>query len=68
MTESRTKARVTTALRFPEDLHQEVRRAADERGLSMNDVVVLLVRWGLPRLKPFTLDDLFTEPEKGSTP
>jgi hypothetical protein len=57
-------ARVTTALRFPEDVHQGLREAADLRGMSMNDVVVLLVRYGLPRLRPFTLDDLFTtEPQ-----
>ena len=45
-------ARTTTAIRFPEDLHKELRAAADERDLSLNDLVVRLCEYGLPRLRP----------------
>lgn len=52
------KARTATAIRFPEELHDQLVRAAEERELSVNFLVVQAVRDYLPRLIPaeeFTL-------------
>lgn len=52
------KARTATAIRFPEELHDELVRAAEERDLSVNYLVVKAVQDYLPRLIPaeeFTL-------------
>lgn len=49
MTDSR---RNSTALRFPPDLYEELALAAQERGLSINRLVVEAVRDFLPRLIP----------------
>lgn len=46
------RARTTTAIRFPEELHDLLRTAADERDLSINYLVVKAVEDYLPRLKP----------------
>ena len=47
-----TKARTATAIRFPEELHDELVRAAEERDLSVNFLVVRAVQDFLPRLIP----------------
>jgi hypothetical protein len=47
-----TKARTATAIRFPEELHDELVRAAMERDLSVNFLVVRAVQDFLPRLIP----------------
>lgn len=44
--------RVTTAVRFPEPLHERLRTAADERGLSANYLIVNAVEDYLERLVP----------------
>ena len=47
-----TKARTTTAIRFPDELHEQLRIAAEERDLSINYLVVKAVEDFLPRLVP----------------
>jgi hypothetical protein len=46
------KSRTTTAIRFPEELHEQLRIAAEERDLSINYLVVKAVEDFLPRLVP----------------
>lgn len=46
------KPRTATAIRFPEELHDELARAAEERDLSINYLVVKAVEDYLPRLIP----------------
>lgn len=46
------QARTTTAIRFPPELHDELSKAAEDRGLSINRIVVEAVRDFLPRLIP----------------
>jgi predicted HicB family RNase H-like nuclease len=48
----RRDTRTSTAIRFPEGLHQELVKAAEERDLSVNFLVVAAVRDFLPRLIP----------------
>lgn len=55
------RSRMTTAFRFPPDLHDRLRAAADERGLSINSLVVHLVEYGLPRLRPAEPSNLFVD-------
>ena len=47
-----SKQRTATAIRFPDDLHDQLKRAADERDLSINYLVVKAVEQFLPRLIP----------------
>lgn len=44
--------RTSTAIRFPAELHEELVKAAEERGLSVNRIVVEAVKEFLPRLIP----------------
>ena len=37
---SKPKSRTTTAIRFPDDLHERLEEVADERGLSINYVLL----------------------------
>lgn len=46
------KQRTATAIRFPEPLHEQLRAAADERGFSVNFLVVKAVEEFLQRLIP----------------
>ncbi|MGH9024794.1 MAG: toxin-antitoxin system HicB family antitoxin [Acidimicrobiia bacterium] len=46
------KARTTTAIRFPEELHRRLREAAEERDLSINFMVVKAVEEMLENLVP----------------
>jgi predicted HicB family RNase H-like nuclease len=46
------KARTTTAIRFPDELHDQLRGAAEERGLSLNFMVIKAVEDFLKRLIP----------------
>ena len=46
------KPRTATAIRFPEELHEQLRHAAEERDLSINYLVVKAVEQFLPRLIP----------------
>lgn len=46
------EARTATAIRFPEDLHEELAAAAEARGVSINRIVVEAVRHALPLLRP----------------
>lgn len=46
------KARTTTAVRLPEALHDQLRQAADDRGLSVNYMVVKALEDFLGRLIP----------------
>jgi len=48
----RLPTRVSTSLRFPPDLHEALTKAAKERGLSFNFLVVAAVREFLDRLLP----------------
>ena len=57
------KTRTTTAVRFPEELYEQLRQAADERDLSVNYLVVKAVEEFLERLIP--ADELrLTRPER----
>jgi predicted HicB family RNase H-like nuclease len=47
-----SKQRTATAIRFPEDMHEQLRVAAEERGLSINYLVVKAVEDFLQRLIP----------------
>jgi predicted transcriptional regulator len=47
-----TKSRTTTAIRFPDALHDRLKQAADERDLSINFLVVKAVEDFLERLLP----------------
>lgn len=59
MANTRThKPRTTTAIRFPDELHEQLKQAAEDRELSINFLVVKAVEDFLPRLIPvedFTL-------------
>lgn len=44
--------RTATAIRFPEDLHEELAKAAKDRGIPINRIVVEAVRDFLPRMIP----------------
>jgi len=47
-----SKQRTATAIRFPGELHEQLRQAADERDLSINYLVVKAVEQFLPQLIP----------------
>jgi predicted transcriptional regulator len=47
-----SKARTTTAIRFPDALHERLKEAAEERDLSINFLVVKAVEEFLERLVP----------------
>lgn len=49
---TRPKAKLATAIRFPEEVHERLRAAADERDLSLNYMVVKAVEDFLERLIP----------------
>jgi predicted DNA-binding protein len=44
------KSRMTTAIRFPEDLHERLRQAADSFGLPINFIVVKAMEEFLDRM------------------
>jgi predicted HicB family RNase H-like nuclease len=46
------KRRTATAIRFPEQLHDDLVRAAEERDMSVNYLVVKAVQEFLPKLVP----------------
>jgi predicted HicB family RNase H-like nuclease len=46
------RSRTTTAIRFPSDLHESLRIAAEDRDLSINFLVVKAVEEFLERLIP----------------
>jgi predicted HicB family RNase H-like nuclease len=46
------KPRTTTAIRFPEEVHEELRKAAEDFDLSINFLVVKAVEDFLSRLVP----------------
>lgn len=46
------KQRTTTAIRFPDELHERLKEAAEERDLSINFLVVKAVEEFLDRLVP----------------
>jgi predicted transcriptional regulator len=46
------KSRTTTAIRFPDEVHERLRSAADEREFSINFLVVKAVEDFLERLIP----------------
>ena len=50
--ETRRKPRTTTAIRFPDDLHERLQTAAEERDFSINFLVVKAVEDFLGRLIP----------------
>lgn len=47
-----TNPRTTTAIRFPEQVHDRLKEAAEQRGLSINFLVVKAVEDFLERLLP----------------
>lgn len=49
---STKKGRTATAIRFPEELHERLRIAADKRDFSINYLVVRAVDHSLGRLIP----------------
>jgi predicted DNA-binding protein len=46
-----TPSRTATAIRFPDEMHDRLKQAADARGLSINFLVVLAVEELLERLR-----------------
>ena len=52
MKASTPKPRTTTAIRFPDELHERLRVAAEERDLSINWIVVKAVEDFMDRLIP----------------
>lgn len=46
------RPRITTAVRFPAELHEQLREAAEERDLSINFLVVKAVEEFIERLIP----------------
>ena len=46
------KSRTTTAIRFPDEVHDRLKAAADERDLSINFLVVKAVEEFLQHLVP----------------
>lgn len=50
--ESNKKNRSATAIRFPEELHEQLRAKADEYEFSINYLVVKAVEDFLPRMIP----------------
>jgi hypothetical protein len=52
VTMASSKNRMTTAIRFPEAMHEQLKEAADERDLSINFLVVKAVEEFLERLVP----------------
>lgn len=52
MTARPAKARITTGIRFPVELHAELWQAAADRDMTVNQLVVEAVRDFLPRLIP----------------
>lgn len=52
-----------TAIRFPDDLHEKLRLAAEERDLSINYLVNRAVADFLPRLIPVEEFTLIRRPE-----
>lgn len=58
------RPRTTTAIRFPDELHERLRQAADERDLSINFLVVKAVEEFVDNLIP--VEDLrLTVPRDG---
>ncbi len=49
---AKTTSRTTTAIRLPDDLHERLRHAADERDLSINFLVVKAVEEFVDNLIP----------------
>jgi predicted transcriptional regulator len=47
-----THGRTTTAIRFPDELHDQLKQAAEERSFSINFLVVKAVEDFLKRLIP----------------
>lgn len=47
-----SKQRTTTAIRFPDEIHERLKQAADERDLSINFLVVKAVEEFLDNLLP----------------
>jgi len=52
VTETHRKNRSATAIRFPEELHEQLREKADEYEFSINYLVVKAVEDFLPRMIP----------------
>jgi predicted HicB family RNase H-like nuclease len=52
VTETHRKSRSATAIRFPEELHEQLREKADEYEFSINYLVVKAVEDFLPRMIP----------------
>lgn len=52
MSAKTSKPRTATAIRFPDELHEALVKAAEERDLSVNYLVVRAVQDYLPRLIP----------------
>jgi predicted HicB family RNase H-like nuclease len=52
MSTTASKQRTATAIRFPDELHDQLKAAAEERDLSINYLVVKAVEQFLPRLIP----------------
>lgn len=50
--ETHRKNRSATAIRFPEELHEQLRAKADEYEFSINYLVVKAVQDFLPRMLP----------------
>ena len=52
VTQTHRKNRSATAIRFPEELHEQLREKADEYEFSINYLVVKAVEDFLPRMIP----------------
>jgi predicted transcriptional regulator len=47
-----SKSRTTTAIRLPDELHEQLKKAAEDRDLSINFLVVKAVEEFVERLLP----------------
>jgi hypothetical protein len=59
-------SRTTTALRIPPVLYEQVKNAADERGVGVNWLIVRLIAEGMERLIPVEELRLTRPPPIGS--
>lgn len=57
-----------TAIRFPEELHERLRQAADSYGLPLNFVVVKAMEEFLERMIPASEFRLTRPPTEGTRP
>lgn len=61
LTPRKKATRVSTAVRLGPDLHDQLRKAANDRGMPMNTLVIRMCEYGLTQLLDVPV--LFREPD-----